>query len=56
MSPYVQIPMLTRLLFFYQTFPLFISLSEICNYVCDLTIVEILEGASMCLLIDVPVS
>lgn len=30
--------MLTRLLFFYQNFTPFILLSEICNYVCNLTI------------------
>lgn len=35
--------MLTRLLFFYQTFPHLISLSEIYDYLCNLTIIEVLE-------------
>lgn len=36
--------MLTRLLFFYQTFPSLTLLCEIYDYVCNLTIMEILEG------------
>lgn len=36
--------MLTRLLFFYQTFPSLTLLCEIYDYVYNLTIMEILEG------------
>lgn len=53
MSPGIQIPVLTRLLFFYRTFPPLVFLSEIHDYLCSLTVMEVQEGGKYMPLIGV---